>query len=62
MDIAKFVAEIEDALNSPRGTIGDRDCLENLDGLDSMGILAIIATAHARYRVTLHAIATGQAF
>jgi acyl carrier protein len=43
---------MEDALAAPKDSFAETNCLEDLEGWDSIGILAVIAVIDEHYGVT----------
>lgn len=55
MDIKAFCAKLDEALDVPPGTVRPEQSLDQLDGWDSVAVLAFIAMADMEYAVTVPA-------
>jgi acyl carrier protein len=55
MDIKLFLTQLEQALQAAPGSFKETDRLEDLEGWDSIGALAVIAMVDEKYGVTLDA-------
>jgi acyl carrier protein len=55
MDEAKFLERIEEALRAKPGSVTKPDRLQDLEGWDSIGALAVIATVDEFYGLTVDA-------
>ncbi len=55
MDREQFLRRMEEALAAPRDSLAETHRLEDLEGWDSIGILAVIAVIDEHYGVTLGA-------
>ncbi len=55
MDREQFLRRVEEALAAPKDSLAETNRLEDLEGWDSIGILAVIAVIDEHYGVTLGA-------
>jgi acyl carrier protein len=53
MDVKQLASSMDDALNLPSGTVREEDRLEDLEGWDSIGVIAVMAVIEDQYGVSL---------
>lgn len=53
MDRRQFLDDMAEALNVPKGSLHEEDRLSDLEGLDSLGAIAVIMVIDERYHVPL---------
>lgn len=55
MDIKAFCSKMDEALDVPPGTVRPDQALDQLEGWDSVAVLAFIAMADTEYGITVPA-------
>lgn len=53
VDSKPLLRQLEDAINVAPGTIHENDCLESLEGWDSIAVISVMAMVEYSYGVTL---------